>query len=280
MSEKAPMEFKLAESKKNIDEISGKMGEDEKKFSSMARFGYFSIPYSAYMGDRHYSQDRAKVYRTEDRKVITEARGIFTNPTKKGKFVDVCFSNDFKQDMEMCNKIADIAKKEREDYIKTVKSRKKGAEGSTESFRVQFKPAGPQEYKDMYDVNPVVYEVPITKQVDKKTKIDKEHRSVFTENRGIYTKPAKKGTSSTPGVLFGFFAEDPKQREMKAKWAEEEKPKNRSKSAKDEKEFKLAFKPAALKKNEPFQKDRELYGEDENKLDEILEGSLEVRKEI
>lgn len=260
---------------KNIDEISSKIKEDEKKYSSTSRFGFFSIPYSAYMGDRYYSQNRQKIYRTEDKKVITEARGVFTNPPKKGKFVDAYFHNDYKQDMSTLTKIAETVKKEREDYIKEIKGKKKGGENQ-EVFKAKFKPGGPQEYKDYFELHPFRYQVPITKDIDKKKKIDKEHRSVYTENRGIYTKPPKRGTSSTPGVLFADNKEDPKLVSMKEKWASEGRLKPRSKSAKEGREFKMAFRPAALMKNGTFQKDSDIYGEDPIKLKKILENASQV----
>ncbi len=211
--------YMSAESKKYIDEISADIKSDADKYGTKSRFGYFSIPHSSFLGDRFYSQNKEKVYRTEDRKVITEPRGIFTKPLKRGNGPDVYFINGFKEEKETLKKLEEIAKKEREDLLRKVKGRKKGGEESNNNntFKANFKPSGPQEYKDLYDKNPVNYKVPITKEIDKKTKIDKEHKTVFTEKRGIMTNPPKKGSSSVPGVLFSYFKEDKKLLEAKEK---------------------------------------------------------------
>jgi len=112
-----------------------------------------------------------------------------------------------------------MAKDEREKFLETVKGRKKGGEGEAKSFRAKFRPTGPQEYKDFYDhqENRVKYDVPIDAVVDKKLKIDKEHKSVFVEKRGIYSNPPKDWCSSTPGILFSYFPEEKKQIELKKK---------------------------------------------------------------
>lgn len=265
---------------KGIDQIANNIRKDADNLGSKSRFGYFSIPYSAYMGDRYYSQGRSKVYRTEDKRVITEPRGIFTKVMKKGKGPDAFFSNGFKEDKDTLKKVRELAEKEKEEYMKVVKSRKKGgaAEDSDQVFRANFKPTGPQEYKDFYDKNPVKYKVPINQQPNKLSKIDKEHKTVFTERRGILTNPLKHGNSSTPGVLFSYFKEDKKLLERKAKMAEEDKPK-RSKSAKSDGEgtFQRPFKPPAIMKCEPFQKDHDIYGEDEKKLKVLVEEAVELR---
>jgi hypothetical protein len=282
MSEKGYM----SNDDKNTDKIEADIKFDADKLGVKSRFGYFSIPYSSFMGDKYYSQGRQKVYRTEDKNVITGPRNIMTKPLKHGKAPDVYFTNIFKEDKENLNKIKAQAEKEKEDYLKVVASRKKGAEADPNAvFKAAFKPTGPQEYKDLYDKNPVKYNVPITKEVDKKKKINKEAKTVFTERRGILTNPTRLGSSNTPGVLFGYYKDDKKLLEMKTKFAEEEENKRkRSKSAKGggegeaPAEFKRAFKPAALKKCEPFQKDGDLYGEDEKKVKGLLEDAIEVIK--
>jgi hypothetical protein len=280
MSGEETKNYMNAESDKNVDKIATDIRTDADKLGVKSRFGYFSIPYSAYMGDRYYSQGRKKVYRTEDKRVITEPRGVFTKPAKKGIAPDAFFSNAFKEDKDTLKKVKEMAEKEREDYMKVVKGRKKGGgDESNQVFRANFKPTGPQEYKDFYDKNPMKYKVPITKEGNKLSKIDKETKTVITERRGIMTNPLKQGNSTTPGVLFSFFKEDKKLLERKAKLAEEEKP-IRSKSAKGEGEgegdFKKPFKPNSVMKNDPFQKDAQVYGEDNKKLKVLIEEAVEV----
>jgi hypothetical protein len=264
----------MSEDKKYIEEIDKEMRVDADKLGVKQRFGYFSIPYSAYSGDRFYSQGK-KTYRNEDRKVITEVRGVFTNPGKKGKNKDAFFSNAFQEEKGTLKMLEEMAKKEQEDLLTLVHSRKKGA-AVAEGFRVAFKPGGPQEYKDFYDKdgNRVEYKEPITYQPDKKLKIDKEHRSVFMEKRGIYCNPPKHGTSSTHGILFSTFKDERSRGELK-----EESKKSRAPKAsveKDNKNYKIPFKPAAVQKNEPFQSDGQLYGENDKEFKKLLEEALDV----
>ena len=106
------------------------------------RFGYFSIIYSPYIGDKQYTGGRLKNYRTEEGNVITEKRGIYTGPSKKGKLRDALFSNMFMQDKDYVKKIKELASNEKEDYLKEVKER------ANKPAEMKFHPTGPQEYKD------------------------------------------------------------------------------------------------------------------------------------
>lgn len=54
-------------------------------------------------------------------------------------------------------------------------------------------------------------------------------------------------------------------------------PKKRSKSA-TKLDYRYAFKPAALKKNEPFFDDKTQYGLEQNKLKEFYQESKKVNK--
>jgi len=255
--------FMSTQSKKNIEEIATAINNDAKKMENSQRFGYFSIPYSSYVGDRYYSQEKKKIYRTSERKVITEPRGIYTTILKKGKFSDAFFSNMVKEDKQIQAHISQMAEKEREDYMAEVKKRlQKGGQ----NFKESFLPAGPQEYKDLYSQNPVTYKIPIDAVIDKTKKIDKEKKSVFTEKRGIFTNPPHQGTSTTPGILFSAYREDKNMLNMKPKKIIPE-----HKNISD-----YEFKPASLNKNEPFQKDKEVYGIEDKQIKELLKETKEV----
>jgi hypothetical protein len=256
----------------NIDEIQEKINIDEKKYGSAARFGYFSIPYSAFTGDRYYSQGRKKTYRDAEGKVVTEKKGIYTRPAKKGNYSDAYFSNFMAQDKEMSLKLKDMSIKERDEYLALVKTRKdiKGDKN--------FKPGGPQEYVDYFDLkeNKVKYTKPITKEPDRKIKIDTVKHTVITERKGIYTSPAKHGNSTTPGILFSFPKTDKTLIELQKKQATSP----RSKSAEKTTAKPLhdgPFKPAALKKNDCFNPDGKVYGETPGKVLEMVHEAVEVR---
>jgi len=240
----------------------------------------FQFHIQHFLGDRYYSEsNKSKSYKVIERRVITENRGIFTNPGKKGKFTDAYFSNLVAEDKNMQERQKDQADKEKVAYMATVAERKK-PDSEKAGYKAVFKPGGPQEYHDFYDKNKVKYTNTITKEIDKKLKIDKEHKTVFIENRGIFTKPPKLGTSSTPGILFNYFKEDVKQLEKIREDEDNEIRKKRAKSASsddDKKEFKQAFRPAALKKNEPFQNDGSLYGEDAQNFKGLLSTAITNR---
>jgi hypothetical protein len=257
------------DSNRNIDDVSKELINDADKHGTVPRFGYFSIPYSSYIGDRFYSQNRKKIYRTSERKVITEPRGIYTNPLKKGQTKDAYFSNLHHLEKNVLSMVEEKAKQERDNYMALVGSRK----NKNAVYKQVFKPSGPQEYKDFYEFeeNKVQYDIPLTYEEDKKKKIDKEHRNVYTEKRGIYTNVPKSGTSSYPGVLFSYFPEDKKLLQLK----KETKVRPKSTSA-DKKDYKAPFKPASVAKNEPFQSDGELYREDDKEFKGLLKSAIDV----
>ncbi len=111
-----------------------------------SRFGFFSIPYATHIGDKHYSQNK-KSRRTEDKKVITDPRGIFTKPPKKGNITDAFFSDVVKEEKETINRIQMMNEKDREDFLNKVKDRQKSAKSGGE-YKPRFKPGGPQDYND------------------------------------------------------------------------------------------------------------------------------------
>lgn len=267
----------MSEDKKDLGKVIEKMNGDADSRGSVSRFGFFSIPYSSYIGDRYYSQGRMKTYKMEGNKVRTSPRGIFTNPIRKGKVPEAYFSNAVKEENEILEKNKEQEEKERNQYLQKVRSRKKGAGGDVVN---QFRPGGPQEYKDFYDIHRVEYKIPITKELDKTQKINKEKRSVFIENRGIYTNPAKEGTSLTPGILFSSYKDDQLAEKVTELKTKQDGFKNERKTDKKEtKKQMYQFKPASVAKNEPFQKDNELYGEDDDKVKRLLEQTKQVKKE-
>ena len=75
--------------------------------------------------------------------MITERRGIYTNPPKKGKNNDAMFTNIIVQDEAAFQKMKEKAKEEHENYLKKVRERAEKQSGFS------FRPGGPQEYKDL-----------------------------------------------------------------------------------------------------------------------------------
>ena len=67
-----------------------KIAREREEMDKVQRFGFFSIPYPSTVGDQAYSRNREfEHHQVVDRKVITEKRGIYTQPVKKGKGPDV-----------------------------------------------------------------------------------------------------------------------------------------------------------------------------------------------
>ena len=66
---------------------------DRNEMDQLRRFGFFTIPYPATVGDLAYTSTNVKKnYKVVDGKVETEKRNIFVAPLKKGKGTDVYFS--------------------------------------------------------------------------------------------------------------------------------------------------------------------------------------------
>jgi len=119
----------------------------------------------------------------------------------------------------------------------------------------------------------VEYDKPIHQAKNKFSKIDREKHKVITEPKNIQTNPMKRGTSAYPGILFSFNSLGPvdyKKRPQSAKKAIKKKG--------DKGAFKLPFKPAALKKNEPFANHVEQFGEDPKKIDELVDANTQSKK--
>lgn len=115
------------------------------------------------------------------------------------------------------------------------------------------------------------YTIPITREVDKTLRIDKENRKVICENRGIYANPLRKGEACTPGILFSYYKETPQIPEKKGR-----QKYVAPKTIHDTKQF----RPASLKKNLPFVNDKVTYGEDQDKINELLNKSLEDKSKV
>jgi hypothetical protein len=101
---------------------------------------------------------------------------------------------------------------------------------------------------------------------------------VLTERRGVYAGTLKIGNSTTPGILFGEYREDPK--ELKNLVKELKKSRAFSSGAlrnREKGESKRAFMPASLK-NGTFQTDKQLFGEDPGHIRELLKTAVDMRK--
>ena len=72
---------------RSLEEIAAERKEKDEQ----QRFGYFSVPYPASIGDQAYSQKQEYHHKVVDRKVITENRGIYAQGPKSGKGPDVYF---------------------------------------------------------------------------------------------------------------------------------------------------------------------------------------------
>jgi len=163
-------------------------------------------------------------------------------------------------------RINELNEDDKKEYLKKVNSRKKANKSPDE--RVKFKPASPHDYPDLFDQKKINYDQPITKFIDKKLKIDHEGKTVFTAKKGIFTNPGKKGTSTTPGILFSY---KPNQKGAAPIILQ------RSKSQ-EKKDERMAFKPSSVVMDAPFVTDKDLFGEDPAELKTVGIKSMEMRK--
>jgi len=247
--------------------------QDRNEMDSLRRFGYFSIPYPATVGDEAYTTSRQrKNFQIIDGKIKTENRNIFVAPLKKGKGPDVYFSPVEPESQDTIEKYKAMNESDKKNQLKKVQQRKEN------KANITFKPAGPQEtfsfYRDIQtpESTGTLYITPNPKR------FIMEGQKVKTENRGIFTNPTKVGIAH-PNDYFGFyFADEPTQERIKTLGEKDIKDKLEKVQILKKKlpPPRPPFSPASLKKCEPFSNNIETYGlyndaEKEQKLKEYAE---------
>jgi len=241
------------------------------------RFGYFSVPYPSTIGDQAYSQKQEYHHKIVDRKVITENRGIYVQGPKSGKGPDVYFPPP-----ESTENL--IKQKEEDEKIREKREKKKKEEEMIEKKKLKernpfpFKPGGPQVlfsfYKKLNDDKP---ELPLAKEPVKKIyKLD--HFKVKTEIRNIQASPLKTGNN--PSDYFGFYYSDDKLQEKFKEMNEKEKAERLEKIKQSKNaQPKAVFKPASLKKCDPFVSDKETYElHNDQEIGDLLNEYKEIKK--
>ena len=270
-------------SKKKKEEISPSiqkiMEATKQSFDEIAtqpRFGYFSIPPNQIIGDRYYSQNKEYNHKVVDRQVITEKRGIYTTIGKSGKGHDAYFQSFDTTDEGVQKRLMDGWKKDRKEHLEKI------AELKNHIPTPVFKYPGVQHYRDEFDKNPVERTGPIYK--DKPRIAKKIDGKVVTEKRGIFTQPMKKGFNNTPGIYFRYIpfheSDENKVNEIIQAKTLRNKKKRPQSSIPLQKADRVAFKPAALKKNECFSNIRETYGYEDKYFDNLKKMSEDDRKRI
>ena len=269
--------------KKKGDEISPsiqKIMEATKQsfdeISTQPRFGYFSIPPNQIIGDRFYSLNKEYNHKVVDRNVITEKRGIYTTIGKSGKGHDAYFQSLDTTDEGVQQRLMEGWKKDRKEHLERIAAIKNKLPTPV------FKYPGVQHYQDEFDKNPVENTEPIYK--DKPRIAKKIDGKIVTEKRGIFTQPMKKGFNNTPGIYFNYIPfhendENIVSNIVKAKSMRNKKKRPQS-SIPLQKAYKVAFKPAALKKNECFSNIRETYGYEDKYFENLKKMSEDDRKRI
>ena len=250
---------------------------ERKERDEQQRFGYFSVPYPSTVGDQAYSQNQEYHHKIIDRKVITESRGIYASGPKSGKGPDVYFpppepTENLMKQKEIDEKIRIEREKKRKEQEAIEKKKLK------ERNPFPFKPGGPQVqfsfYKKLNDDKP---ELPLAKEPLKKSyKIG--NFQVKTEIRNIQASAVKTGNH--PNDYFGFYHSDEAMQEKFKEMNEKEK-KERLEKIKQSKtaQPKVVFKPASLKKCDPFVSDRDTYElHNEQEVGELLNEYKEIKK--
>jgi hypothetical protein len=247
--------------------------QDRNEWDQTRRFGYFSIPYPATVGDLAYTTTKEKKkYQIIDGKIKTENRNVFVAPLKKGKGPDVYFSPVEPESQDTIDKYKTMNESDKKNELKKVQQRKEN------KANITFKPAGPQEtfsfYRDIQtpESTGTLYITPNPKR------FIMEGQKVKTENRGIFTNPTKVGIAH-PNDYFGFyFADEPTQERIKTLGEKDIKDKLDKVQILKKKlpPPRPPFSPASLKKCEPFSNNIETYGlyndvEKEQKLKEYAE---------
>ena len=246
---------------------------ERNEMDELRRFGFFTIPYPATVGDLAYTRDREKKnYQVVDGKIIIEKRNIFVPPLKKGKGNDIYFIPVEPESEEIIEKHKNLNEIEYKQLMDKVNKRKQ------KQPRIEFKPAGPQEtfsfYKDIPtpEATQTLYITPDPKR------FILEGYKVKTENRNIYTFPTKVGVAHPNDYFQFYFADDPTQERIKILGEKDIKDKLDKVQLRKKKipDPRPPFSPASLKKCEPFSSNIETYGiytdaEKEEKLKEYAE---------
>ena len=259
---------------KDIQNQLEQIAQDRNEMDELRRFGFFTIPYPATVGDLAYTTTKEKKnYEIVDKQIKTEKRNIFVAPLKKGRGNDVYFSPVEAEPDEVVEEHKKMNEVEYKQLMDKVNKRKE------KQANIEFKPTGPQEifgfYKDIPTPDPTgtLYIKPDPKR------FILEGYKVKTENRGIFTNPTKLGTHLHPNDYFQFyFSDDATQERIKSLGEKDIKDKLdkvqwRKKKIPDPRP---PFSPASLKKCEPFSSNSETYGvyndaEKEEKLKEYRE---------
>ena len=184
--------------------------QDRNEMDSLRRFGYFSIPYPATVGDLAYTTTKEKKkYQIIDGKIKTENRNVFVAPLKKGKGVDVYFSPVEPESQDTIEKYKLMNEQDKKKELEKVQKRKEKKATFT------FKPAGPQEtfsfYRDIQtpESTGTLYITPNPKR------FIMEGMKVKTENRGIFTNPTKVGIPHPNDYYSFYYADEPTQERVK-----------------------------------------------------------------
>lgn len=263
------------ERNKIIDKALKRIDREREEMDETSRFGYFSIPYPATVGDKAYSQKKEYHHKIVEGKVITEKRGIFTQPPKKGKGNDVYFEPIEPVSKETIEKFKKMNYDEIQNHRKEILEKKEN-----KVVLPHFVPAGPQPLKGFYESDEkYVPNGPLTKEKNR-FKYIKDGR-VVTEKRGIYSSASKIGPNPIPVDFFSYPFLDKELLNQYQKIEVEERKqdiiKKRSKST--IKSYKKPFAPASLKKNECFSSIPETYGAyDQETIKKRLEEYSEIKK--
>ena len=202
---------KSVRKEKDIEKQLEQIQQDRNEMDQLRRFGFFTIPYPATVGDMAYSTTNTKkTFKIVDGKIKTENRNIFVAPLKKGKGTDVYFSPVEPESDEIIEKHKQMNDSEYKELLKKVNKRKE-----KQAF-IEFKPTGPQEtfgfYKDIPtpEAKDTLYIRPDPKR------FILEGYKVKTENRGIFTNPTKLNPLHPNDYFQFYYADDATQERIKS----------------------------------------------------------------
>ena len=264
---------KSVRKEKDIEKQLEQIQQDRNEMDQLRRFGFFTIPYPATVGDMAYSTTNTKkTFKIVDGKIKTENRNIFVAPLKKGKGTDVYFSPVEPESDEIIEKHKQMNDSEYKELLKKVNKRKE-----KQAF-IEFKPTGPQEtfgfYKDIPtpEAKDTLYIRPDPKR------FILEGYKVKTENRGIFTNPTKLNPLHPNDYFQFYYADDATQERIKSLGEKDIKDKLDTVQLRKKKipNPRPPFSPASLMKCEPFSSNVETYAlyndmEKEEKLKEYKE---------
>lgn len=185
----------MANLKKDGDGAKEMLYKDADKYGAISRFGYFSVPYPATIGEGSYDTNK-KINKDDKGKVVLHPRNMIISPPKSGNGADVFFSNPYKVDDIQLKKLKE------NQSIELEQSKKKQTVGKGKVETKAFYPSGPKLLTDYFSLKQSIAN---EKGSTSKAKIKSvQTKKVIAYQRNMVMTATKIGLSGFPDICFSY----------------------------------------------------------------------------